>query len=1395
MPKRGRAHNELTGYRYDAVLEVGPRAAGEKTLRWVGWEDVGSPEELRALALESKTRPVGVRRVPNARVLDHVRTAQWLRGESEERGDGGVERAVDPEDLWGLRDAYGVTVEISWANGAADGAFDVAFGAAGGVFAGEDDGREWSEYANRPLEGTEARSLVPRLRQRLHERLPDYMVPSAFVVLDEIPLTPNGKLDQRALESIELGQPSLDEGFAAPRTPTEEAVASVWREVLGLERVGVHDDFFARGGHSLLAAQVVSRLREVFRVDLPLRDLFEAPTVAGFSERVDAARRRDVRVGPPVSPVSRERELPLSYSQQRLWVLDQVDPGDCAYNMGLVLRLGGELDRGALERSLTEIVRRHESLRTVFESVGGEPRQRVLDPGPCPLPLDDLEAVPAPTREREARRRVREEVHRPFPLASGPLFRARLLRLERQDHIFVTSVHHIVCDGWSFDVLTRELAQLYEAFSRGRPSPLPELAVQYADYAVWQRKWMEEEVLARQLAYWKGRLGGGLRVLELPSDRPRPSQPTHRGASEHVVLPAPLAGSLRALSRTRGATLFMTLLATFKVLMSRYCGQDDVVVGTPVANRGRVETEGLIGFFINTLVLRSDLSGDPTFLELLDRVKETALGAYDHQDLPFERLVEELQPERSLARSPLFQVFFNMVPPVAESPSLPGLAVRPVDAGFETSKFDLTLYAADTPSGLLVSLNYATDLFEAATARRMLAHYRHVLETVASEPGRRLSAIDPLPPGERRGVAEEARRPMPARRSRPPLPEDWVEASLSRRFGETAKAHADRVAVEDGERRWTYAELERSANAVAGALRRGGRPSSVALLLDHGAPLVAAVLGALRAGCRYVPLGASAPPDWLAFVVEDAEVDCLLADAANLELARRVGGPARRVIDVGEGISEAPLDPPLEEPGADALAYILYTSGSTGRPKGVMQSHRNVLGHVRNYMERVGVGPTDRVTLLSSLTFDAAVVDVFSALLAGGTLLPYDLRQAGVEGLPAWLEAARPTVYHSTPTIFRSFLRGRPPGAPLDGVEVVVLGGESVLSSDLDLVRRHFGPGCAVVNGLGSTESTFHLMHVADPRSERPDKEVPVGHPLPSTEVVLLDEQGRRAVVRGEIAVRSSHVALGYWRRPDLTAEAFVPDPDGNGARLYRTGDLARRRLDDGFVFEGRRDLQVKVRGVRIEPAEIESVLGEHAGVEGCAVALHTDRSGDPLLVAYVVRRESHAPDAEELRRFLRTRLPESMVPGRFVTLEALPLTPSRKLDRRALPAPPLGEGGDGDFVPPRDAEEEAVAAIWRELLGLERVSVHHSFFELGGHSLTATQVISRIRDRLQVELPLRRLFEAPTVAGLAEHLRQARAQEASTAPPRIRRRPRASASGITVPPSMSPAAEGSGEP
>ncbi|MFL6293834.1 MAG: amino acid adenylation domain-containing protein [Thermoanaerobaculia bacterium] len=1221
--------------------------------------------------------------------------------------------------------------------------------------------------------GQEPAPDTAELRGWVRSELPEAMVPSLFVHLDALPLTPNGKVDRKALPAPEAPRPAAEAD--APRGLFEERLAAIWRDALGVDGFGRDADFFELGGHSLLVMKVVARVRTLLGVELPPRILFEAPTLAGLAariaERALASQGEKEIGGAPAElgvltdgevrelldrtvrelggwPGLRSRaslaQAPLSFAQQRLWFLDRLEPGGSAYNLAGGIRLAGDLAVDALARALTEVVRRHEALRTSFQEVPGGAAQVVapastLWPLWTSLPFVDLSSLSAAEREAALEEAAGSAARRPFDLSRGPLLRCLLVRLGEREHALALVVHHIVFDGWSFGVLIRELGRLYGLYATGRPALLPELPVQYADFAVWQREWLAGETLARQLSWWKELLTGAPAVLELPADRPRPAEPGRRGGRTSVPIPAGLRERLETAGRRLGLTPFMACLSAFLVLLARYSGQEDVVVGTPVAGRNQAEIEGLVGLFANTLALRGRLDGAPTLAQLAGRVRELALGAYAHQDLPFEKLVDELRLDRDVGRSPLFQVLFILQNAPRPDWDLPGLSISPLTVETGRTPFDLVLTLVPREGELEARIHFDRDLFDEATAARMAGHYRNLLEAVAGAPAERPVSSLPL-------VSEPERRELLARSA---APASTIPGALMHQpFEAQAARTPEAVAAVFGSEALSYGELNRRANRLARHLRRlgAGPEVPVGLCVERSADLLVGLLAVLKSGAFYVPLDPAYPRERLAWVLEDSAAPLLLTRS---ELLGALPPARSRVVELNRPDAwqaESPEDlDALADP--ENLAYAIYTSGSTGRPKGVQVRHRGAVNFLASMAREPGLRAGDTLLAVTTLAFDIAVLELLLPLWVGARVVVAS-REEAADGmlLRARLEESRATAMQATPATWRMLLEAGWQGRR----DLKALcGGEALPRELADRLRARAGE---LWNVYGPTETT--VWSAVHPVGEGSGP-VPLGRPVANTGLYVADLWGGPAPlgVPGELWIAGEGLARGYLGRPDLTADRFVPDPFSGapGARLYRTGDLVRRYRGAAgeLEFLGRLDHQVKIRGFRIELGEIEAVLSARPEVRECAVVVREDVPGARRLVAYL------APDADPgilhaaLRDALREKLPEYMVPQSFVGLPALPLTPNGKIDRRALLAGPAPDAAAAGFVAPRNESEEALAALLAEVLQRGRVGIHDNFFALGGDSVMVIQAAVRSRGR-SVSFQPRQLFQAQTVAGLA---------------------------------------------
>ena len=1207
-----------------------------------------------------------------------------------------------------------------------------------------------------PRDGRDGRDGEARREElwaALRRRVPEHMVPAVLLALPALPLLPNGKVDRTALSRLAApSSPSLPEAASASfRSPIVELLAVLFAETLRLDHVGPEDGFFALGGHSLLAAQLAMRVEGALGVPLPLRAVFEAPTPAALAVVV-LGKLRSGRVDgpPPISRIPRGDEPPLSFAQERLWFLDQMDPGGSAYNIPVAVRLDGELGVAALAAALAAVVERHEVLRSSFPTVLGRPVAEIAPPALpslIALPVVDLAGLPDP--ETEARRLARREAGRPFDLARGPLVRSALLRLGPAAHVALLTFHHIVFDGGSAGVLVRELTALYPAAVARRPSPQPELPVQYGDYAAWQRSWLQGATLAEQLAYWRERLAGAPARLDLPTDRPRPPVQSFSGGRASFAVPAATAAGLRALARQEGVTLFMALLAAYGAQLARYTDRDDLLIGTPIANRTHREVEGLIGFFVNTLALRADLAGRPTAIELLARLREVAIQAYAHQDVPFERLVEELRPERNLSHAPLFQVML-VVEPAAEPASLPGLTLRLFGGEAGTAaKFDLTLMLAESGEGLAGTWGYSTDLFDAVTLARFSAHLLHLLAGIVDAPRRPLAELPLLTAFERQELLSE----WSLASILPGAPEE--PGCLHDLFAAQAARDPAAVALVLGPDRLTYGQLAERVRRLARRLRTlgVGPEVRVGLCLGRSFEMVLGLLAILEAGGAYVPVDPANPRDRLLFLLGDSRVPLLLTQTSLAgTLVEPLADTGTRVLCLDEewpDVAEA-VDGPRAAPGN--LAYVIYTSGSTGAPNGVLVEHAGAVNLLRAAHRLYAVRPGSRVLQTASLGFDASVLEIFLALGSGATLcLVREEDRLTPAVLAELLVRQRVTTAVLTPAQLALL-----PERELPGLSAVSVGGEAC-PAELAAV---WAGGRRLLNCYGPTEATiFATVARCDPRQAAAGVAPPLGRPVHGVETYVLDahRQPVPAGVPGELAIGGVGLARGYLGRPEKTAERFVPHPfaarrGAPGARLYRTGDLARFRPDGSLEFLGRLDEQVKIRGFRVELGEIEAALAALPAVEAAVVTARGEGAAKRL-VAYVVARAGEALSIPALRAALGERLPDYMLPGAWVFLPGLPLSPSGKVDRRALPEPEAERPSERPSAPPRTPLERFLVELWREVLRVETVGVHDDFFALGGHSIAGAVVVNRLQETLGEIVHVIVMFDTPTVAGLAAYL------------------------------------------
>jgi aspartate racemase len=1066
--------------------------------------------------------------------------------------------------------------------------------------------------------------------------------------------------------------------------------------------------------------------------------------------------------------------LPLSFAQESLWFVEQMAPGSPAYNMPEAWRLEGRLEVGALRKSLEELVRRHEILRTVFQANNGKPVQIVGSARQPTLEVVDLSN--GPDQRGEIKRLLAQEASHSFDLQRGPMARLRLFCLGPEEHVLALNLHHIISDGLSMGIFLRELATNYGAVLAGQPPPLPDLAIQYADFAIWQQERLRGDFLKGQVGYWIKKLEGPLPTLALPLDHPRPALQSHRGATQFFDLPRELHEDLKQLSRREGATLYMTLFSAFVTLLHRYTREEDIVVGSPVAGRDRPEVEGLIGLFVNTLALRVDLAGDPTFSELLRRVRETTLEAYAHQEVPLEKVIKAVQPERDLSRHPLFQVVFGLQAAYSENWTLPGLTATPIELDSGTSKFDWTLLLNESRQGLRGRFEYDTDLFQIETIHRFAHQFQLLLEGIVAKPQKHISEFSLLETNERDQLLSRWNQTTTSYER---------DSRIDALFEAQARKTPDAVAVSFEKQELTYAELDRAADQLADRLQQFGAGPDVlvGLCLERSVNLIVAVLAILKAGAIYVPLDFTYPKDRLAFMVQDTKLPLLLTQHKLVASLPQTGAqvlcledlispnvPADHASRITHHVS--PITHHVSR--TNALAYIIYTSGSTGLPKGVAVSHRAVIRLVRN-TNYVTFSPQDVFLQLAPISFDASTFEIWGALLNGAKLVIFPPHMPSLEELGRTIRQANITTLWLTAGLFHQMVDQQIES--LQGVRQLLAGGEALSVPHVTKALRDL-PDCQLINGYGPTENTTFTCCHRIPASWPGGQSVPIGRPIANTQVFILDKHFEPTPigVPGELWIGGDGLADGYFNRPELTSEKFVANPfsdPGGRTRLYRSGDLARWLPDGTIEFLGRIDEQLKIRGYRVEPGEIQAALALHPAVREAVVIARADHSGTKQLVAYFVARNEPGPEGSELRSFLETKLPAYMVPSHFVPLAQLPLTSNGKLDRRKLPPPDLQKEASlesGDTA--RNSTEAALVEIWAEILGRKSVGIHNNFFHLGGHSLLATQVISRIAKALLVELPVRTIFEAPTIAALALAVTEAKLHHSEPAPV-IQRRPR----------------------
>ena len=1198
---------------------------------------------------------------------------------------------------------------------------------------------------------------VHALREQLATVLPVYMIPSAFVLLDAMPLTAHGKIDRRALPPPAASAYAL-RSYEVPQGATEMILAPLWEALLNVAPVGRHDNFFELGGHSLLASRLTSRLRELHDWELPLRAVFEAPTVAELAARIEQLQQHAVAM-PALQARIHGAHLPMSYAQERLWFLEQLGLVKRAYHLSSVVSLRGPLDVRALERSFQEVVRRHAVLRTRFEDVDGRGVQLIAEevsfciewlPRPGSVVLDGPSALQSA---------IAEDIERPFDLRTGPLFRVSLLWLNDLEHILLATMHHIISDGRSMDILLDEVSVLYAAYREGREAALPALPIQYADYTLWQHEWLRGGVMEQQLQYWQRQLADAPSMLELPTDRPRPAVASFEGAALRVAISPEITAGLHALARAEGATLFMVLMAAYQLLLARWSAQMDIVVGTPIDGRRQRELEGLIGFFVNTLAFRTRLRSDWSFRELLRQVRETALGAYANQDLPFERLVAHLQPTRDLAAQPIFQVWLVVEQRAQAVARLPQIEMSPIATEHTIAKFDLTLGLSESAQGLVGQFEYATDLFDRVTVERMARAFELLLSGIVSDANCRISLLPLLGEEERRAAVIRWNDTAVTFAGGP-----GVQHLITEQCARTPAA----VAVADETATLSYEQLEEQSNQLAHYLATLGvrRDVVVAVCMTRSVRMIVALLGILKAGGAYLPLDPDYPVERLSYMLNDAMAPVLLTQT-DLEACLPTQHWARVVCLDSDWPERCPTTPVSVTIAADDLAYCIYTSGSSGKAKGVAVTHRALTNHMQWMRDAFPLSADDVVLQKTSPSFDASVWEVFAPLIAGAKLV---LARPGGQKDPQYLQRAclthDVTVLQLVPSMLQLFL-DEPGVEACSTLRHLFSGGETLTLAQRDLCKRRLS-AARLHNLYGPTETCIQVVVHADADLHEPlGASVAIGRPIANTQVYVLDEmlQPVPPGVVGELYIAGACLARGYLNRPALTAERFIPNPFGApGSRMYRTGDRVRRWGDGTLEYLGRSDKQVKIRGHRLELGEVEAALLEHFAVKQAAAAVHVDASGARQLIGYVVGSSSATLDAKLLREHLQLRLPEYMQPAAFVVLEELPLTPNGKVDRARLPPPTVERSETDAYVAPTNELEAALATVWAEVLELKQVGIHDNFFELGGDSIRAVK-LAGAANRRQLPVTVAQLFKHQTIATLASQLAVATDVSAEIAP------------------------------
>ena len=1187
---------------------------------------------------------------------------------------------------------------------------------------------------------------ILELRRVLRQQLPEYMVPALFIELESLPLTPNGKVDRRSLPAPTSFQSQSEAVIEDTRTPIEDLLVSIWSNVLGIKSVSIHDNFFVMGGHSLKVMQVMARVRDSFSIDLPLQTLFREPTIAGLSREIESAYQNQQGYQiPPIVPTELSTYEPVSFAQQRMWFLQQFEPNSATYNIPIVYRISGLLEITILEESLMALLKRHEILRTSFVSVNEQIVCAIAETISLAFTVVKIDSETTPEILQQL---IDTEIRQPFNLAKPPLFRIKILELTNCDRVLIINFHHIITDGWSLNIFMQELAELYQSYLHNKPILLKDLPIRYVDFAVWQRQWLQGEMLRSLTNYWQQQLAEPLPILSLPTDRPRPLIQTFRGATQPISLSAALTAQIKNLAQRTETTIFMILLAAFQILLARYSGQTDIIVGTPIAGRHQVETESLIGLLVNSLAIRIDLSGNPAVDELLGKVRAVTLAAYTHQDLPLEQLIEALQIKRELSYAPLFQAMFSLLNTPSQTAKFSeDLELIPIWSHTGTTKVDLTLGLQETGSEITGVFEYNSDLFNVSTIQRLIGHFQTLLEAIVRNPQQRIAELPILTETERQTILVEWQQ------TQSEYPRD---KTITQFFEAQVEKNPDAIAVVYEDQQISYRELNQRANQLARYLHKlgVGNNQPIGICVELSIDTIIGLVGILKAGGAYLPIDSNYPSDRIDYMLADAQVQILVTQQ---NLRNNFLDSQLLVIELDrewEMIAKESKEDLSSNTTAESIAYIIYTSGSTGEPKGVVVPHRAVNRLVIN-TNYIQLSPRDRVAQASNIAFDAATFEIWGALLNGAKLIGITKEVLlSPQKLAKQIRQHQITTLFLTTALFNQVSKQIPDAfSPLSNL---LFGGEA---SDPKAVREILEQGSPdrLLHVYGPTENTtFSSWYLVESIDEEAVT-IPIGKPIANSQMYILDSDLNPIPIGvvGEIYVSGDGLAKGYLERPELTAEKFIHHrfTESDSIRLYKTGDLGRYLPDGNIEILGRSDFQVKIRGFRIELGEIETALRLQEDVRETIVIACDDERGSKQLVAYVVPK-IESLTGKEIRSFLKEKLPDYMIPAFFVFLDELPLNPNGKVDRRSLPTPDLASPSlESSFVSPSTSTEQAIAKVWQEILKIEQIGIHDNFFELGGHSLIATQVMSRLPQLFSLDLPLSLLFELPTIAELGDRI------------------------------------------